>query len=206
MQCQAKFLSTLSLRRATIIDVIVGVFVGGISIHALLAESDRVTGNVAFYWGISIHALLAESDRAQTQLMLLIKYFYPRSPCGERLLGSVDYLNLQAISIHALLAESDRPQYSFDQHFAISIHALLAESDLCHHINKNAVIDFYPRSPCGERLKRTSGQLAKIVISIHALLAESDDQTQYTIAGQVEISIHALLAESDDNKPTQRAG
>ena len=59
--------------------------------------------------------------------------------------------------------------------YRISIHALLAESDLCHHISKNAAIgflstlslrratvhsvntqvstvDFYPRSPCGERL------------------------------------------------------
>ena len=38
----------------------------------------------------------------------------------------------------------------------------------------NNIGDFYPRSPCGERL--TSGDLVgfSVVISIHALLAESD--------------------------------
>ena len=34
----------------------------------------------------------------------------------------------------------------------ISIHALLAESDLADCTKIYAVGDFYPRSPCGERL------------------------------------------------------
>ena len=79
--------------------------------------------------------------------------------------------------------------------------------------------DFYPRSPCGERLSDspenlpgTAGflstlslrratvaatpPLVELVISIHALLAESDFlRKQYALAFQ--ISIHALLAESD---------
>ena len=55
------FLSTLSLRRAT---------------H-LFASS-----GVDF--SISIHALLAESDRTLRQLQFALRYFYPRSPCGER--------------------------------------------------------------------------------------------------------------------------
>ena len=56
------FLSTLSLRRATKVPQILGL-ASGISIHALLAESDRVGifGNKPYH--ISIHALLAESDR-----------------------------------------------------------------------------------------------------------------------------------------------
>ena len=33
---------------------------------------------------ISIHALLAESDRHQQILWITVQYFYPRSPCGER--------------------------------------------------------------------------------------------------------------------------
>ena len=79
-----------------------------ISIHALLAESDaRGASRATQRWNISIHALLAESDstwkkanpnpkiflstlslRRATVLrkvpLLGIKYFYPRSPCGER--------------------------------------------------------------------------------------------------------------------------
>ena len=79
------FLSTLSLRRATVL---------------LRFQS--------FGFAISIHALLAESDRPYS-LSQSVKslYFYPRSPCGERHLSSsfldIDY----CISIHALLAESD---------------------------------------------------------------------------------------------------
>ena len=34
--------------------------------------------------------------------------------------------------------------------------------------------DFYPRSPCGERLKFDNEEARAAFISIHALLAESD--------------------------------
>ena len=56
---------------------------------------------------------------------------------------------------------------------------------------------FYPRSPCGERhVAKLYGHFYT-VISIHALLAESDQtQTQKHLISQI-ISIHALLAESD---------
>ena len=103
----AKFLSTLSLRRAT------QKRGGGqnnphpISIHALLAESDvhivkigigclvflstlslrRATGDrfpVVDVLPISIHALLAESDVGIFGNKPYHKNFYPRSPCGER--------------------------------------------------------------------------------------------------------------------------
>ena len=78
-----------------------------ISIHALLAESD---GQDLYYVkakGISIHALLAESDWKGSAVICPLVYFYPRSPCGER----------------------PAP----DQRAA------------------HGTSDFYPRSPCGER-------------------------------------------------------
>ena len=56
-----KFLSTLSLRRATAADI-----------------STRREAN------ISIHALLAESDSAPRITPTASRNFYPRSPCGER--------------------------------------------------------------------------------------------------------------------------
>ena len=37
-------------------------------------------------------------------------YFYPRSPCGERQLSGQEQQQITAISIHALLAESDAPR------------------------------------------------------------------------------------------------
>ena len=56
-----KFLSTLSLRRAT---------------HGHCAFGHAVN--------ISIHALLAESDGLYARLFFADADFYPRSPCGER--------------------------------------------------------------------------------------------------------------------------
>ena len=56
--------------------------------------------------------------------------------------------------------------------------------------------DFYPRSPCGERLVLVGVARHKLGISIHALLAESDGNGA-GCTGRKLISIHALLAESD---------
>ena len=61
----------------------------------------------------------------------------------------------------------------------ISIHALLAESDGCRIEHDAAVAyDFYPRSPCGERLVPVLLSFSYSIISIHALLAESDFAAQ----------------------------
>ena len=60
--------------------------------------------------------------------------------------------------------------------------------------------DFYPRSPCGERLNSSYGALDGASISIHALLAESDVQIVVVVMHAL-ISIHALLAESDSTFP-----
>ena len=79
----ARFLSTLSLRRATSI-IILDEYQKEISIHALLAESDRIDPDQVPGYTISIHALLAESDGTETIFCMC-------------------YM----ISIHALLAESD---------------------------------------------------------------------------------------------------
>ena len=78
---------------------------------------------------ISIHALLAESDRKRCQSRPDSRNFYPRSPCGERQLTPITApakrhfyprspcgerpilgnpcAGCPAISIHTLLAESD---------------------------------------------------------------------------------------------------
>ena len=63
-----------------------------------------------------------------------------------------DEKSFRGISIHALLAESDAALNNILELFPISIHALLAESDLTNVVSSAGTIDFYPRSPCGERL------------------------------------------------------
>ena len=157
---------------------------GVISIHALLAESDAKQLGLGACQAISIHALLAESDGKLTSASGLAvvflstlslrratprrrrctafrTYFYPRSPCGERLCGACGSGANRGISIHALLAESDRIVCQWTPHRAISIHALLAESDI----------------------SRGRGRGHRQGISIHALLAESDNRKSPHNAG-----------------------
>ena len=56
---------------------------------------------------ISIHALLAESDKRIRHKREKPRHFYPRSPCGERPKVLRVNEDRYGISIHALLAESD---------------------------------------------------------------------------------------------------
>ena len=104
------FLSTLSLRRATRYVSHMGSF-AKISIHALLAESDLRVLDGSKSSIISIHALLAESDAPCAGGVGGSRDFYPRSPCGERPLAGLwvlltqiflSTLSLRRATVHAL--------------------------------------------------------------------------------------------------------
>ena len=169
-----EFLSTLSLRRATKVRRALWqilIFLSTLS----LRRATRVTMDSYLEFIISIHALLAESDCGCCARCRYWAYFYPRSPCGERHQLLAGAITSAIISIHALLAESDRfaiSAHCFDS--GISIHALLAESDCFGRIMIALSGYFYPRSPCGERHLGAGKSCDVRRISIHALLAESD--------------------------------
>ena len=101
-----QFLSTLSLRRATCNAGKV-VKQDKISIHTLLAESDFIKRSDGLWKAISIHTLLAESDPARFRKWYRLRDFYPHSPCGERHRTCALLNCTPCISIHTLLAESD---------------------------------------------------------------------------------------------------
>ena len=102
-------------------------------------------------------------------------YFYPRSPCGERLNTADKEARKRLISIHALLAESD---YTMTTTICIAwkfLSTLSLRRATCrpkHSANPKDY--FYPRSPCGERPIKGKPASPVVSISIHALLAESD--------------------------------
>ena len=145
-----RFQSTLSLRRATAFQLL--------PFHALV---------------ISIHALLAESDRLDLILSPFSIDFNPRSPCGERPIGARGYplhrhFNPRSpcgerpfFYCHILTGTLFQSTLSLRRAtcwtfygstcFRISIHALLAESDRCRGQSALYRYDFNPRSPCGER-------------------------------------------------------
>ena len=102
---------------------------GEISIHALLAESDHARVGVAAGAVISIHALLAESDVLRQGLGSWSSYFYPRSPCGERLCAEHHANSQQEFLSTLSLRRATMSPTSYGGTGVISIHALLAESD-----------------------------------------------------------------------------
>ena len=155
----------------------------------------------------------------ELQCVLGGKYFYPRSPCGERLPSSLRSRLGGVISIHALLAESDlilHMAHLMEHLFLstlslrratlrvldgskssiISIHALLAESDLWDLMGDLSYDNFYPRSPCGERPRERAS--IKPIFNFYPRSPCGERQSFGNSCTQaVPISIHALLAESD---------
>ena len=145
------FLSTLSLRRAT-----------------------QAPEHRGYPLCISIHALLAESDRHPERRTAGNRYFYPRSPCGERLFGKnknasesqfLSTLSLRRATSHAQVAATGMAFLS-----TLSLRRATKErkaliADVCIFLStlslRRATMPwaamvrvqnyFYPRSPCGER-------------------------------------------------------
>ena len=212
------FLSTLSLRRATRLGLL-GWLRVLISIHALLAESDKSPDTepapVPYFYPrspcgerppcIGCRPISADfyprspcgERRYSLRYSASRRHFYPRSPCGERLrLYRLPLITLP-ISIHALLAESDRQMLLtkfFPGTFLSTLSLRRATIPYQRQIDQKS--NFYPRSPCGERHLRVVDGSKSSIISIHALLAESDGSDR-GISSKTAISIHALLAESD---------
>ena len=123
------FLSTLSLRRATVAGSCLNGVIGFLSTLSLRRATSGSKGRPATQ-AISIHALLAESDPVLLFPQIPVFDFYPRSPCGERpyILPFVAHLLFQFLSTLSLRRATSRRTSS----------------------SRNGT-NFYPRSPCGER-------------------------------------------------------
>ena len=190
------FLSTLSLRRATQQR---GCFTSQllISIHALLAESDLVKHNV------------------QLAQLFLSTLSLRRATFSSSFRAGICRF-LSTLSLRRATRSLKRP-FGTMHRFLSTLS--LRRATICGACCSAIIRNFYPRSPCGERLEMARAQFAISEISIHALLAESDlvviifwcstmqflstlslrraTTAIHVIQGGVDISIHALLAESD---------
>ena len=168
------FLSTLSLRRATVQrgprphqgghfyprspcgerpkDTTARQQIADISIHALLAESDRAVTLVSVHPFLFLSTLsLRRATTMDTASKNRYLHFYPRSPCGERL----------------------QPHQGPGQH-----------------------PDFYPRSPCGERQEPRWTECRHLPFLSTLSLRRATSSACCGVRRKY-ISIHALLAESD---------
>ena len=151
-------------------------------------------------YAISIHALLAESDRERASIKPIFRNFYPRSPCGER-----PYIDSEARTLVSYFyprspcGERPRAANCQQRNHHISIHALLAESDLCPFFMPSQKLLFLSTLSLRRATYQRQIDQKSRSISIHALLAESD-LFHYFSSFCYSISIHALLAESDTTK------
>ena len=168
------FLSTLSLRRATVTPMLTPP-----SYKYFYPRSPCGERHVFFCHEVQAYA-----------------YFYPRSPCGERRLCSVQP-SAVVVFLSTLSLRRATPVILFRVKSAsISIHALLAESDTVNIQRPSAKNDFYPRSPCGERpIKFKLDFINQEFLSTLSLRRAT--KKKIIQPDKSHISIHALLAESD---------
>ena len=105
---------------------------------------------------------------------LLHHDFYPRSPCGERLFVVLslrgDYVFLSTLSLRRATPLTSGTKTIFTNFYPRSP----CGERRCLIMLGGFAVDFYPRSPCGERHRAPPYNLMIQQISIHALLAESD--------------------------------
>ena len=124
----------------------------GISIHALLAESDQESagtapGHTRFLSTLSLRRATRQSHQSPCHP----NHFYPRSPCGERLttghfnladLKFLSTLSLRRATINSTLAPASSK-------FLSTLSLRRATLSVMYHNVR--LLYFYPRSPCGER-------------------------------------------------------
>ena len=170
-----RFLSTLSLRRATLwsagtkrrfryfyprspcgerlevmeIGVRAPIFLSTLSLRRATDAPIRVLGKAR----ISIHALLAESDRTGPLSMYTKRRFL--STLSLRRATLIFAARYPAIRVFLSTLSLRRATALRSPRIAL-------------------MVDFYPRSPCGERPYGALKHVHQTEISIHALLAESD--------------------------------
>ena len=150
-----KFLSTLSLRRATRLSS--ASILASTNFYPRSPCGERQQG----FSGLRLHP---------------IQFLSTLSLRRATIFHAVKFFNIR-ISIHALLAESDVIRTFIVFPPAIFLSTLsLRRATLVPVVCFASTTNFYPRSPCGERHARFALTSTSTAISIHALLAESDSK------------------------------
>ena len=122
------FLSTLSLRRATSITITITCIVSFLSTLSLRRATLAGPSGPAFLYNFYPRSPCGERPN-WFDLWGWAEYFYPRSPCGERLMDTLILTNAMLFLSTLSLRRATARRASRQQPAGISIHALLAESD-----------------------------------------------------------------------------
>ena len=151
MPASSPFLSTLSLRRATVVCGCPRVDFGHFYPRSPCGERPDVSGVQGYRTLISIHALLAESDSKYARSLVIDWAFLSTLSLRRATRQQNRPLRHSGFLSTLSLRRATRVDFFFLCCIIISIHALLAESDNFRRSIKCAICNFYPRSPCGER-------------------------------------------------------
>ena len=169
------FLSTLSLRRATLFALLCNLLHNNFYPRSPCGERLNIRQIQKIENEISIHALLAESDINKRCQFNGDNGFLSTLSLRRATNDAINGCNPDFISIHALLAESDWWLRCWQLAARdISIHALLAESDVFTTIITICIVLFLSTLSLRRATETTPYRVSETLISIHALLAESD--------------------------------
>ena len=192
-----------------------------ISIHALLAESDAVQIVVVIVHALFLSTLsLRRATCYSLRYSASRRYFYPRSPCGER--RQWMYHNTRFWIFLSTLSLRRATQWMYhNTRFWIFLSTLsLRRATTGRSVEFHLYAYFYPRSPCGER--RSQQQPGTTSTTYFYPRSPCGERLEFRkllypgatnfyprspcgerpppynlIIHQQKISIHALLAESD---------
>ena len=147
-----------------------------ISIHALLAESDCCAR--CHCWGLNEFLSTLSLRRATLSISKTVRriwHFYPRSPCGERHVRCQGCpIGVEFLSTLSLRRATTPSVFLHCTTYLFLSTLSLRRATLAGPSGPAFLYNFYPRSPCGERLNDAINGRNPDFISIHALLAESD--------------------------------
>ena len=181
------FLSTLSLRRATECPFILSQQ-RIISIHALLAESDKTelngtTSGITFLSTLSLRRATGGSGVGSWRLAIFLSTLSLRRATFWQVCLTCRVEFLSTLSLRRATQIKKYSGLNFAHFYPRSP---CGERQRAPSITPAASRNFYPRSPCGERRKISITVDEGTLISIHALLAESDYDTSSLLKCQVK--------------------
>ena len=129
--------------------------------------------------------------------MVVISYFYPRSPCGER--RHAARAVFAAVNFYPRSPCGER-QKQRRQHkpFLLFLSTLSLRRATTYIVMEATEVEFLSTLSLRRATHLPGNEWDHIPISIHALLAESDSCPAGRCTHPAGISIHALLAESDN--------
>ena len=197
MRVCESFLSTLSLRRATVTPMVTPPSYKYFYPRSPCGERQphpRMSNRPHNFYPRSPCGERLSPDTSSTQCRLFLStlslrratcfgrimsvssgYFYPRSPCGERLIKiSFPFRPSIFLSTLSLRRATNVIDHSAHPHKSFLSTLSLRRATLAGPSGPAFLYNFYPRSPCGERRQSSAKSTPEEAISIHALLAESD--------------------------------